>query len=167
MALRWLVLALVIGCGAPKRPTVTGADLYARVEVLKSVGQTVVDNTPIRKDQVLITGRDGQVFVIEQIVENCRGGDAVADVDCTLALLINETFTVLDKIPDPKAAPKAEEEDRSGPAITAIVVVSLAVGAIGGLVYGAATCEFEGCEVVFGVPLVIVAGGLTFGLLAN
>jgi len=38
----------------------------------------------------------------------------------------------------------------------------LGVAATGGLIYGVATCEFEGCKAVFGVPLVLIGGGALF-----
>jgi hypothetical protein len=145
---------------------VTGADLYARLDVLRKTGKAVVGTVAVRKDQVLSTGRDGQAFVIDQVIENCRGGDPALDVDCTLALLVHQRFTVLDRIPD-RRGPKPEREDRSRSALTAIVVTSLGAAAIGGLIYGVATCEFEGCRAVFGVPLVFVAGGVAFALVGH
>lgn len=158
-----LALTLVTACH-PARPTVTGAELYAQVQGIQQTGQATIGDIAIRKGQWLTTG--SQVFSIEQLVENCRGGDPVRDVDCTLTLLFSQRFTVRDTMPVAREV-KPEGEDQSGSAVTAIVVVTLAVGAAGGLVYGISTCEFPGCEVVFGAPLVLIGVAALFALASH
>jgi hypothetical protein len=163
--MRLLALFVIVSaCAAPKRPTVTGAELYAQVETLRTKGEAVVGTVPVRKEHVLAAG--DQTFLVRQVIENCRGGDPAADVDCTLALLVAQRFTVLDRLPT-RREPKPDREDRSSSALTSIVVLGLGGAAIGGLVYGVATCEFEGCRAVFGVPLVLVGGALLFALLGH
>jgi hypothetical protein len=115
--------------------------------------------TAVRKGQVLTTG--GQTFVVDQVIDRCRGGDPAVDVDCALALLLDQRFTVMDHAPRGHTA-KAEHEDRSGAIATSVVVVGLGLAAAGGLVYGVATCEFAGCKAVFGVPLVFIGAGALF-----
>ena len=155
-----LVLHVIISGCRPARPTITGAELYARLPALRDTGETTVGAVLIRKNHVLTSG-PVQVFVVEQVIEKCRGGDPAADVDCTLALLLDQRFTVMDHWPERKSV-KAAPEDRSGSAMSSFVVIGFGVGAIAGLGYGAATCEFPGCEVVFGLPLVLVAGAVAF-----
>ena len=150
---------MVAACGHPARPTVTGAELYAQVHTLQDTGQATIRSIAVRKGQVLTTGE--QTFVVEQVIDKCHGGDAVADVDCTLALLLDQRFTVMDHLPQGHAV-KADHEDQSRSIVASVAVVGLGVAAIGGLVYGAATCDFAGCKAVFGVPLVLIGGGALF-----
>lgn len=156
-----LVIVLVLAaCANRARPTVTGAELYAQVTMLQTAGQVTVRDVTVRKGQVLTTGAEGQAFWVTQVIEKCRGGDPAADVDCTLALLLEQRFSVLDRMPAGRP-PAKEKADRTGSFLTSAVVVGLAVAAVGGLAYGTATCEFAGCKAVFGVPLgVITAAGL-------
>jgi len=147
-------VALVAACGHA-RPTVTGAELYAQVHALQATGRATIGAMAVRKGQVLASG--DQVFVVEQVIDRCRGGDPATDVDCTLALLLDQRFTVLDHAPQGHAS-HADGEDRSASMITSGVVVGVAVAAAGGLVLGAATCDFPGCKYVFGVPIVFLAG---------
>ena len=148
------VAALVAACGHA-RPTVTGAELYAQVHALQATGQATVGATAVHKGQVLTSG--DQVFVVEQVIDRCRGGDPAADVDCTLALLLDQRFTVLDHAPQGHGPP-TDREDRSGAMLTSGVVVGIGLAAAGGLVYGVAACDFAGCQYVFGVPIVFLAG---------
>lgn len=161
--MRWsLVLcSIVAACGHPARPTVTGAELYAQVHRLQDAGQATIGSTAVRKGQVLTTG--GQTFVVEQVIDKCRGGDPAADVDCTLTLLLDQRFTVMDHLPQGHPV-KADHEDQSSSIVASVVVIGLGVAAIGGLVYGVATCEFAGCKAVFGLPLVLIGGGALFML---
>ena len=71
--------------------------------------------------------------------------------------------TVLDHAPQGPAA-KAGGDDQSRSIVSSAVIVGLGVAAVGGLVYGIATCEFAGCKYVFGVPLVFVGGAALFML---
>jgi hypothetical protein len=165
---RYIAAALVLGtlapaCAHPKPPTVTGGELYAQLQTLRDTGTATVGRVVIRKTQVLTTGRDGQSFLVEQVIEHCRGGDPQSDVDCTLALLLDQRFRVVDHMPRGRA-PKPEKADPSRSILTAGVLVGLTVAATGGLVYGVATCEFAGCKAVFGVPLVFIGGAVLFSL---
>lgn len=162
-----VVVAITSACGHSK-PTVTGAELYAQVQALQSTGQATVGAVAIRKEQVLTTASAGQVFLVEQVIATCKGGDPSRDVDCTLALLLGERFTVTDHIPA-RRTPKVEGEgeDRSSSMLMSGVVVGIAAAAAGGLIYGLATCEFPGCKAVFGVPVVLVAGGALFVLVGD
>lgn len=159
-ALALALTSLTAACARPARPTVTGAELYAHVQALRDTGQVTLGAVSVRKAQILTTGPDGQSFEVAQVIEHCRGGDPAAEVDCTLALLLDQRFAVVDRIPE-RRAPNAPRPDRSGSALTAVVVIGLGLAAAGGLVYGVATCEFPGCKAVFGVPLVLVG---TFSL---
>jgi hypothetical protein len=160
---RWLLVVMLFACGGRARhATITGAELYAQVGPLRDTGSATIRDVTIRKDQALATA--SQQFLVAQLIESCKGGDVSSDVDCALALLVAENFEVLDRLREGK--PRTEPgEDRSRSAITSGVVLGLAAAAAVGLVYGAATCEFEGCKAVFGVPLVLVAGGVLFVLL--
>jgi hypothetical protein len=148
---------MATACAHSARPTVSGAELYAQVRTLQDTGQASVRSTVVRKNQVLTTGE--QAFEVEQVIDKCHGGDAATDVDCTLTLLLDHQFTVMDQMPQGRAV-KAAHEDHSASMMSSVVVVGAAVAAIGGLVYGVATCDFPGCRAVFGVPLVFVGGGL-------
>ncbi len=161
-----VALALTVlasACAHAARPTISGAQLYAQVQVLQTTGQAVVGSVPVRKGQVLTTGSEGQTFLVEQVIENCHGGDPASEVDCTLALLLEQRFIVSDHAPSQRGAPVAHE-DRSGSMLTAGVVIGLGVAAAAGLIYGVATCEFAGCKAVFGVPLVLIGGVSLFAL---
>ena len=162
------LIALTSSC-ARSRPTVTAADLYAQVAVLQTTGQATVGDVTVRKDQVLTTTAEDQAFWVSQVIEKCRGGDPAADVDCTLALLIGQRFLVMDRMPEARRTPKPrhERDDKSGSFLSSVVVIGLGVAAIGGLAYGAGTCDFAGCKVVFGVPLVLIGGGLLFVLIGD
>ena len=162
MSLRRIAaIALVAACSHSSRPTVTGAELYAQLQPLRDSGQATVGAVAIRTGQVLTAG--DQTFVVEQVIQNCHGGDPTTDVDCTLALLLDKRFTVLDQMP-PQKTVGASHEDRSRSIVTSVVVIGLGVAAVGGLVYGIATCEFPGCKYVFGVPLVFIGGAALFAL---
>lgn len=167
LALAMIVLsASAAGCARPTRPTVTGAELYARIQAIRDTGQATIGSVSIRKDQVLTTGPGGQSFGVAQVIEKCRGGDPAGDVDCTLALLLDQQFLVMDYPPEHKPV-AADREDRSASVLSSVAVVGLATAAVGGLVYGVATCEFPGCEAVFGVPLVLVGGAALFVLASD
>ena len=159
-----LLCSVASACTRPARPTITGAELYARVQVLQHTGQATVGKVTVRKGQALTT--DEQSFLVDQVIDKCRGGDAGSDVECALALLLDQRFTVVDRLPQPRTV-KPDREDQTGSAITSVVVVGLALAAAGGLVYGVATCEFPGCKAVFGVPLVLIGGGLLFVLVGD
>ena len=149
-----LLAFALVACANRARPTVTGAELYAQVTVLQTTGQVTIGEVTVRKGQVLTTGSE-QAFWVTQVIEKCRGGDPAADVDCTLALLLEQRFLVMDRMPQGRP-PQREKEDRTGSFLTSAVVVGLGVAAVGGLAYGAATCDFPGCKAVFGVPLVLI-----------
>lgn len=160
---RALVIAAACAAGcAHARPTVAGGDLYARVHALQTAGQVTIGTVVVRADQTLVTTSAAQPFLVSQLVARCRGGDPTLDVDCTLALLVAERFTVHDHAPAARDVRVGAHEDRSSSILVSAAVVGLALAATGGLVYGVATCEFAGCEAVFGVPLVLVAGGALF-----
>jgi len=150
-----VVFALVVSaCAHRTRSSITGAELYARVHELRGTG---------RATQVLESRATGQAFVVANVIEKCQGDDPTRDVDCTLALLLDQRFTVTDHLPQEHAA-RPEHEDESRSIVTSVVVVGLGVAAAGGLVYGLATCEFAGCKAVFGVPLVLIGGAALFAL---
>jgi hypothetical protein len=155
--------ALTSACAHSAPPTVTGAQLYEQVHALQTTGQVTIGAVTVRKSHVLTTGWEGQTFVVEQVIDKCKGDNPTADVDCTLALLLDQRFTVLDHAQEHRG-PRAAHSDRSGSMLAAGAVVGLVVAATGGLVYGLATCEFAGCKAVFGVPLVAVGGLALFSL---
>lgn len=70
---------------------------------------------------------------------------------------------VLDHLPESKVR-KVDPHDQSSSILTSAAVIGLGVAATGGLVYGVATCKFEGCKAVFGVPLVLIGVGALFVL---
>jgi hypothetical protein len=156
-----VLCATVTACAHPVRPTITGAELYSQIHTLQSTGEVTVGAASVRKGQVLTTRSQAQTFLVDQVIDKCHGGDPTQDVDCTLALLLDQRFTVLDHLPDHKAR-KADPDDQSSSIVASVVVIGLGVGVIGGLIYGVATCEFEGCRAVFGVPLVLIGGGALF-----
>jgi len=158
---RWafVVSWMAAACAHPARPTVSGAELYAQVHALQRTGQATIRSISVRKDQVLASGE--QAFMVAQVIDKCRGGDPAADVDCTLTLVLDQRFTVMDHLPQRRAV-EARPDDQSRSIVASVVVVGLAAAAIGGLGYGAATCDFPGCKAVFGVPLVLIGGSLLF-----
>ena len=159
-----VVFALVVSaCAHRTRSSITGAELYARVHELRGTGRATVGTVSIRTTQVLESRATGQAFVVANVIEKCQGDDPTRDVDCTLALLLDQRFTVTDHLPQEHAA-RPEHEDESRSIVTSVVVVGLGVAAAGGLVYGLATCEFAGCKAVFGVPLVLIGGAALFAL---
>jgi len=58
----------------------------------------------------------------------------------------------------------AKQDDRSGSMLSSVAVITFAVAATGGLIYGGATCDFPGCKVVFGGPLLLLGGAALFTL---
>lgn len=157
-----VLAVLASACARTRPPTISGGDLYAHVHELQTAGQATVGRVVIRRDQTLVTASAAQPFLVGQVIEHCKGGDPTLDVDCTLALLRGERFTVSDHAPAQKAPKAGGGEDSSGSMLASAVVIGLVVAAAGGLVYGVATCEFEGCKAVFGVPLVLIGGGSLF-----
>lgn len=148
-----LFLALLIGCAHGPRTSIAGADLYAQVKTLQANGRIVVTaNTgqiEVARSQVLvIDGDPPQVYVIADIIENCRGGSPVDDPDCTLALLYNQRFLVRNEAPKPRKRPGEQEEDSP---MVKFTIASVAIAAP--LTWGVATCEFDGCKWIFGIPL--------------
>src|ERR1700689_2196289 len=94
-----------MSCAHPARPTITGAELYAQLAALRDNGRVTIGAIEVRRDQYLVTlGEDRQVFPVESTVAGCHGGDADADVDCTLALLRAQRFAVMDTVADAKHA---------------------------------------------------------------
>lgn len=156
-----MLCATVTACAHPVRPTITGAELYAQLHTLQSTGEATVGAVSVRKGQVLTTRSQAQTFLVDQLIDKCRGGDPAQDVDCTLALLLDQRFTVLDRWPDHKTR-KADPDDQSSSILASAVVIGLGVAVTAGLIYGVATCEFEGCRAVFGVPLVLIGGSALF-----
>jgi hypothetical protein len=163
LALVSISITIASACAHPARPTITGRELYAQIPALRDTGQATIGPVSIRKSHVLTTVPEGQVFLVEQVIDQCQGGDPEHDVACTLALLLDQRFSVSDRLPKRREVGRARE-DRSGSMLTAAVVVGVGVAAVGGLVYGVATCDFPGCKAVFGVPLVFIGGAALFAL---
>lgn len=164
-ALAALLASLALAaCTRPARPTVSGADLYAQVTALRDAGRISVaaPDHPIevRREQVLIADRTSQVFVIEQLIERCRGGAPELDVDCALALVRDQRFRVVDHAPD---APETRAERARLPPRLAIALVTGAIAVP--LVWGVSTCDFPGCKAVFGFPLALDAGAFVVGMM--
>ncbi len=160
---RSLVLAAIASaCARSHPPTVSGGDLYAQVQTLQTAGQATVGTLVVRRDQTLVTVSAKQPFLVSQVIDHCEGGDPTLDVDCMLALLVAERFTVADHAPSQTGPKPTAGEDNSGSMLASVAVVSLVVAGAGGLVYGIATCEFEGCKAVFGVPLALIGAGSLF-----
>lgn len=155
---RWVVVAIALtaGCMHAAPPTISGADLYAQVQVLRAQGHVTVTASPdpleVRTDQVLVSA-DGvsQAFEISQIIERCHGGEPELDVECTLALLRGQRFRVENTMPthdQPRASGRTSSSGK-------VVLGAIAIGAP--LTYGVARCDFPGCQVIFGVPLALGA----------
>ena len=148
-----LVLAFVmmtaVGCAAKQTaPTIRGIDLYAHVGELDATGRAHVlsshDVVEICRDQFLVDRSRGQIFVVEQLVAGCDGLDILADVDCTLALVADQRFTVEDAPPTPRP-PRGEDDegDDISPINKARLTLLVAGVAMG---VGAAKCDaFDGC----------------------
>lgn len=152
-----MLVAFVVGCAhRPAGPTVTGAMLYSHVEALRVHGRVMIEAgakpIEVRGEQFLVTA--DQVFVVSQIVENCRGGEPELDVDCALALLRDRRFVVRDQPPQPRAQPG--EDELSIRAKLGLTALAIAIP----LTYGVATCEFEDCRAIFGLGLALDALGL-------
>ena len=148
-----LIVMLLAACGAqPQRPTIRGADLYARVGELKAAGHAAVPSNQqpvtVRMDQYLVDRSRDQIFVVEQAVAGCDGIDIAADDDCTLALIGDQRFTVVDAPPEPKRVQRDEDDEDISPLNKARIALALAGTA---MVVGAAKCEFEGCTELLGV----------------
>jgi hypothetical protein len=161
-----VAISIASACAHPQRPTITGRELYAQIPALRDTGRVTIGPVEVRKSHVLTTVPAGQAFRVEQVIDQCHGGDPEHDVDCTLALLLDQRFTVSDRLPQRRgpAPDRLDRPDRSGSFLTAVGVIGLGAAAVGGLVYGIATCDFPGCRAVFGVPLVFVGGAALFAL---
>ena len=160
---RYVALGVLAAGCAHAAPSVTGAQLYANVASLQTTGAADIGSVHVVASSVLTTGSDGPAYVVKQVVEHCKGGDPTADVDCTLALLLDQRFQVRDRAPERRSA-AAKQDDRSGSMLSSVAVITLAVAATGGLIYGGATCDFPGCKVVFGGPLLLLGGAALFTL---
>jgi hypothetical protein len=169
----------VAACARPARPTIIGADLYAQVQRLQAAGEVELPAAPTGTLHVgtghwLATATSApQVFSVRELIAGCRGGDPEQDLDCTLALLGEQRFTVLTRPPAP-ARSVADPDDPDGAdragvlaGVPPVVVGALVTGAIGApLIYGLTVCEFPGCKVVFGLPLAFDAVALLLILAA-
>lgn len=165
MRVALVVLAVVAGaCAhAPPRTTFASDDLYAQVARYTDDDRVTIANTSsgrpvvVRLDQVLETP-DHQQYTVRAMVEHCRGGagDAGESEECLLAQLRGLRFTVHDeaKLPPPPGAPPADAKDTSSWRFKAVLT---SVALIAPLTYGVATCHFEGCKVIFGLPAALLA----------
>jgi hypothetical protein len=126
---------------------VRGADLYAHAAELRDTGHARVPSSQapivVRRDQFLVDRSTDQVFVVRDIISGC----GIDDTDCTLALLRDQKFVVVDEPPTPR---RVHEEGKDMSALNKARLIGLATTA--GLAYGAAKCDaFEGCGTVLGL----------------
>jgi hypothetical protein len=160
------LVTLATGC-ATARPaaTIRGADLYAKVADLRHDGRTIVQSSAqqdvaIHRGQFLVDPVLEQIFEVNQVISNCTG-DPSTETDCTLVLLREQTFTVHDEAPAPRALPDEEGDDMSFR--TKVILFTGVTTALLG--YGAAKCDaFDGCGTVLGLAAAI--DGLVFLLAA-
>jgi hypothetical protein len=162
----FLASCLLAACAHAPPPTVTGAQLYAQVAELQTTGAATVGNVRVFETSVLTNGADGPSYVVKQVIDHCKGGDPTADIDCTLALLVGESFGVTDHVPVRRDSLKSDNK-AGGPALSAGALLGVAAGISAGLVYGLVACDFPGCKAVFGVPLALVGGATLFGIAAH
>lgn len=87
-------------------------------------------------DEVLLTGHDGQVFSVAQVIDRCRGGDSTTDVDCSRALLLDQQFSVADYVAVRDVPAPTRRDAPSASFFVFAAVLGLGAGAVGGLIYG-------------------------------
>ena len=162
-----LIVMLLAACGAKQpQPTIRGADLYARVGELKAAGHAAVPSNQqpvtVRMDQYLVDRSRDQIFVVDQAVAGCDGLDITTDEDCTLALIGDQRFAVVDAPPDPKRTYRDDADDDDISDLNkARIFLALAGTA---MAVGAAKCDaFDGCGELLGVAA--AADGLLLLLL--
>ncbi len=157
----WTAVLLAFACAHPAAPTISGAELYAQVGALRADGRATVGSLEVRRDQYLVASSTDQVFAVDQVLARCTGAGLDADPDCTLALVRDLRFRVVDRAP----TPSTRKADDGMSAQHKAQLISLAVAAP--LTYGAFACNFAGCWAIFTVPLVLDAAFLliaTFGM---
>ncbi len=150
----WTAVLLAFACAHPAAPTISGADLYARVDALRAMGHAQIGSIEVRRDQYLVSSDTEQVFAVAQVLDKCNGGGLDADPDCTLVLVRDLRFRVVDRAP---TAPAPKREDGMTAQHKAQLI---GLAAAAPLTYGAFACHFDGCWAVFGVPLVFDAAFL-------
>src|SRR5262249_32015548 len=120
---RFAIASCVLAaCAHAPPPTVTGAQLYAQVTELQTSGAATVGDVRVFETSVLTNGADGPSYVVKQVIEHCKGGDPTADVDCTLALLVGQSFGVTDRVPA-RREPAGRSDDKTGSIMSSTVVL--------------------------------------------
>lgn len=153
--------ALATGCATSRPATIRGAELYAHVAELRQDGRTTVQSTSqqavtIHRGQYLVDPILEQIFEVNQIVGNCTGTPAT-ETDCALVLLRDQTFTIHETAPPPRALPGDADDDLSMHTKT-ILFAGITTAALG---VGAARCDvFDGCGTILGIAAAL--DGLVF-----
>jgi hypothetical protein len=146
-----VLVALLVGCaGGSKQSTIRGIDLYAQASELRERGQALVPTNAqpmtVRDNQYLVDRSRDQVFVVRDVVAGCYGRALADEPDCTLALMRDQRFVVLDDIPQ-------QRENREASDISDLNKARLVVAATGvAMAVGALQCDaFDGCGTALGV----------------
>jgi hypothetical protein len=146
----------------PKGPFISGAALYAHAIEIGRDGTAMVKSTDdrevdVHRDFYLVTSSRDQVFWVSQVIEHCKGGDPTAESDCTLALLLDKKFTVLEKAPEAPANNGPKDPSIGGK----LAVTIIAAGVTAGLGAAGAKCElFTDCKDL------LIGGAVLSGLVA-
>jgi hypothetical protein len=143
-----ILCVVLTACAGTPRATVRGADLYAHAAEIRERGRASVPGSTamvvVRRDQYLVDRSTDQVFVVRDVISGCAIDD---EADCTLALLRDQKFVVVDEPPTPRGV---HEEGSDMSALNKARVVSAATTAL--LAYGAAKCDaFDGCGTLLGI----------------
>jgi hypothetical protein len=147
------VALLVVGCAGSQRPaTIRGADLYAVANDLREHGEVTVSSSrapvKVQLSHYLVDHSRDQIFHVRDVVAGCYGHSFAEDTDCTLALMRDQRFVVLDHVPQPKQRASQEGGDISEINKARIVVAAAGVA----MAVGAAKCDaFDGCGTLLGV----------------
>jgi len=146
-----VIVALFVGCaGGSKQTTIRGIDLYAQASELRERGQALVPTSAkpitVRSNQYLVDRSRDQIFFVRDVVAGCYGQTLADDPDCTLALMRDQRFVVVDDAPVPRDHREASDMSDLNKArlVVAAAGVAMAVGAF--------KCDaFDGCGTLLGI----------------
>lgn len=146
-----MIATLLVGCaGVAKQPTIRGIDLYAHASELRERGQALVrtGNAPVtvRDNQYLVDRSRDQIFYVRDVVAGCHGRALADDPDCTLALMRDQRFVVVDT--PPQVRDNREAKDMSDLNKARLVVAAAGVA----MAVGAFKCDaFDDCGAALGI----------------
>lgn len=154
---RSVALALAVsGCTHAGRPTITGAALYGQLVPLSRFGRATVQGSDahpvvVHYGQLLVA--DVGTYALDELVKNCPEQQFDDTGVCLLESQLDTRFRVYDTPKD--ATSTAHRNDRGLSWRGKATITGLVLAAP--LALGVATCDFAGCQALFGVPLALDA----------